>query len=223
MRNLNILSLVLAAALLAPWAQARAESYKVRLYDPANPNNLQVTGAAEFAINRTPDVYTTNQGGCATAPAAFQVTELKVVVDGVEKNFTGYLDATICRMQSNKPVNYAPGTACLDQGVNLGWVSGTLSQSGTYNGGTVTYYVDFKAPTTAWTNGCSASDEPVFVRKYDVKRNRTKLIENGNFAVPNIVRAAPEPGSLPLFLAGFAALGLLAWTRSRRAALAARR
>lgn len=214
MRNHNFLTLVLATALLAPCSHALADAYKVRLYDSSN--SLTNTGAADYAINRTPSANTLTQGGCEMVPNAFQVTELKVVVDGVERNFVGTLDSHICRMQANKPVNYAPGTACLDQGVDLGWVAGRLSTPGTYLGNPVTYYIDFKGPTS-WVNGCTASNEPQIVRQYDILRNRTKLVTNGSFAVPNIVHAVPEPGSLPLFLAGFAALALLARGRGRRA------
>lgn len=213
MQNHKLFTLVLATALLVPCTQALADAYKVRLYNPSS--TLTSTGAADYAINRTPSANTLTQGGCEMVPSAFQVTELKVVVDGVERNFVGTLDSYICRMQANKPVNYAPGTACLDQGVNLGWVNGRLSTPGTYLGNPVTYYIDFKGPTS-WANGCTASNEPQIVRQYDILRGRTKLVTNGSFAVPNIVHAVPEPGSLPLFLAGFAALALLAWGRGRR-------
>lgn len=224
MKTRNAIPLLLAAACLAPLQSALAESYKVRLYDPTNANNLLntasaqfVSGVADYAIDRTPSGPLANQGGCVIVPGAVNVTELKVVLDGVEKNFTGPLSATICRTQSNKPVNYVTpsGKDCLDNGVNLGWIFGRLSQPGVYNGNSTTYHIDFREDLSSLTsNGC-VPDEPVFARKYRILRGRSELVQTSNFAVPDALHAVPEPGSLSLLLAGLPALIWLAARRKR--------
>jgi hypothetical protein len=216
----GLLGTALAGILLVTWGGADADTYKVRLYNPAT--TLWVTGTAEFTVDRNAVL---GQGTCITvdrsAANAFNVTELIVTDNGVNVTFSGKLDATICRSQSKEEAKILNGTQvqlqCLDNGVNLAWVTGTLSKTV----GVVPYTLTTRGPVGgAWTNGCTASNEPVIAKNYDLAKGGrtgiTPIVTNGNYGVPNQIHANPEPGSFMLILAGFGSMGLLAWVRARR-------
>jgi hypothetical protein len=213
--------LLLAATLLSPWQSAVAESYAIRLYDPSNPAVLLnqptaqfVSGAANFNIDRTPGGPLASQGNCVKNVGVVNVTGLTVKLGPTltPVTFSGNLSAYKCRTQSKKPVNYATpdGKACLDNGVNMGWITGIL-----VNGN---YRLEFVEGVSSLlsANGCAAgNDEPIFLRTYTIKNGRTLLL-TGRFANPDAIHALPEPSSWMLLLAGVPALLWFATRRTRR-------
>jgi hypothetical protein len=229
------LSGMLALA-LAPWTEAMADGYWIRLKDANGSLVPGVTGG--FSYNK-PAIPIQNQGDCA----AGNVVVVNVLVpanalgQGVPQlQFNTNVVAQkplICRTHSWKEISgkeWPAGTKqCLDNGTNVAGVSGSLkTKSGQY---TLTFHST--DADVLDKNGCGDNNDnnpPITLmpaNSFEPSYNRTFTITgpngftySGNYWVVNQVHANPEPGTLPLLMISMSAMGLLAWKRKRDARLA---
>lgn len=207
---------------LAPWTEAMADAYWIRLKD-ANGNLVNgVTGGFSYTRGAT---EVSAQGSCAEGPVVVVNVNIPANALGPQHpalQFNTNVVAPkplICRTQSLKAVSgkeVPPGTKqCLDNGTNVSGVLGTLAvKSGQYR-------LTFNSTTTniLASNGCSTNDEPTYTRTFTITGPNGFNVSNAYWVV-NQVHAAPEPGSLSLLFAGLGGLGLLWWTRRNGARLA---
>jgi len=206
---------------LAPWTNAMADGYWIRLKDANGALVSGVTGG--FSYNKTTQIAT--QGVCQEGTAVVVNVNIPANALGTQHPALEFntnvvvQKPLICRTQSFKEISgrtVPAGTKqCLDNGTNVSGVNGTLkTKSGQY-----TLQFHSTPANILASNGCATNAEPTYNRNFTITGPNGFNVSNTYWVVNN-VHAVPEPGSLSLLLAGLCGgLGLLWWSRGRGAGL----